>query len=298
MLDSAFRVPGTRFRFGFDGLMGLIPGLGDFVGAIFGAYGVLVARQMGAPLALQARMLANVGLDAAVGAIPLAGDLFDFAFKPHLRNLALLDRWRADPARTVRRTRLMLVVVPLAIVLMAVVTLVLAILGLIALTLFLWSRRLGREPRNERGTIIGLRQARKCHRIARHERGRALQPFVERRCIPGEVRLPERRRISEARHGSGLAAHQAREIRAEHRGCPGFQLVAGLTLRKQQFAALQLRLGRGCARGQRVGREDDGQGRDGQQHAQHQRSSGRQDCREFYRPCLNGTLRETTVLRG
>ena len=137
MLDSAFRVPGTRFRFGFDGLMGLIPGLGDFVGAIFGAYGVLVARQMGAPLALQARMLANVGLDAAVGAIPLAGDLFDFAFKPHLRNLALLDPWRADPARTVRRTRLMLVVVPLAIVLLAVVTLVLAILGLIALTRWL-----------------------------------------------------------------------------------------------------------------------------------------------------------------
>ena len=137
MLDNAFRVPGTRFRFGFDALMGLIPGFGDFVGAIFGAYGVLVARQMGAPLALQARMLANVGLDAAVGAIPLAGDLFDFAFKPHLRNLALLDRWRADPARTVRRTRLMLVVVPLAIVLLAVVTLVLAILGLIALTRWL-----------------------------------------------------------------------------------------------------------------------------------------------------------------
>ncbi len=137
MLDNAFRVPGTRFRFGFDALMGLIPGFGDFVGAIFGAYGVLVARQMGAPLALQARMLANVGLDAAVGAIPLAGDLFDFAFKPHLRNLALLDRWRADPARTVRRTRIMLVLVPVAIVLMAVVTLVLAIAGLVALTRWL-----------------------------------------------------------------------------------------------------------------------------------------------------------------
>lgn len=113
--------------------MGLVPGFGDFVGAVFGAYGVLVARQMGAPLALQARMLANVGLDAAVGAIPVAGDLFDFAFKPHLRNLALLDRWRRDPARTVRRTRLMLIVVPLAIMLIAVVSLALAIAGLVAL---------------------------------------------------------------------------------------------------------------------------------------------------------------------
>lgn len=137
LLDNAFHLPGTRLRFGFDALMGLIPGFGDFVGAIFGAYGVLVARQMGAPLALQARMLANIGLDAAVGAIPVAGDLFDFAFKPHLRNLALLDRWRGDPTRTVRRTRLMLVVVPVAIVLMAVVTLALAIVGLVALTRWL-----------------------------------------------------------------------------------------------------------------------------------------------------------------
>ena len=67
----------------------------------------------------------------------VAGDLFDFAFKPHLRNLALLDRWRGDPTRTVRRTRLMLVVVPVAIVLMAVVTLALAIVGLVALTRWL-----------------------------------------------------------------------------------------------------------------------------------------------------------------
>lgn len=134
LLDSAFRLPGTRFRFGFDALMGLVPGFGDFVGAVFGAYGVLVARRMGAPLPLQARMLANVAIDATVGAIPLAGDLFDFAFKPHLRNLALLDRWRSDPARTVRNTRLMLIVVPLAIILIAVVSLALAIVGLVALT--------------------------------------------------------------------------------------------------------------------------------------------------------------------
>lgn len=133
LLDRAFRVPGTQWRFGVDALIGLAPGIGDFLGAIFGAYGVLVAQQMGAPLSLQARMLANVLVDATVGAIPLAGDLFDFAFKPHLRNLALLDRWRHDPARTIRRTRLMLFVVPLAVVLTAFATLALAIGGLVAL---------------------------------------------------------------------------------------------------------------------------------------------------------------------
>lgn len=137
LLDSAFALPGTRFRFGIDALIGLVPGVGDFVGAVFGTYGVLVVRRMGAPLALQARMLANVGLDAAIGAVPLAGDLFDFAFKPHLRNLALLDRWREDPERTVRRTRLMLGVVPLSILLFAFVTLAIAIAGLVAIARWL-----------------------------------------------------------------------------------------------------------------------------------------------------------------
>lgn len=133
LLDDSFRVPGTRLRFGVDALIGLVPGFGDFIGAVFGAYGVLVARQMGAPLVLQARMLGNVLLDATAGAVPLAGDLFDFAFKPHRRNLTLLDRWRRDPARVERRTRVMLVVVPCALLAVAVATLVLAILGVTAL---------------------------------------------------------------------------------------------------------------------------------------------------------------------
>ena len=133
LLDSAFGVPGTRLRFGIDALIGLVPGFGDFVGAVFGAYGVLVARQLGAPLVLQTRMLGNVLLDATLGAIPVAGDLFDFAFKPHLRNLALLDRWRRDPARIERHSRAMLIVVTVAILAVAIVSLTLAIAGLIVL---------------------------------------------------------------------------------------------------------------------------------------------------------------------
>lgn len=137
LLDRAFTVPGTRWRFGVDALLGLAPGIGDFAGAVFGAYGVLVARQLGAPVALQLRMLGNVLIDALIGAIPLAGDLFDFAFKPHLRNLALLDRWRHDPARTARRTRAMLVAVPVALLLIAAASLALATAGIIALARWL-----------------------------------------------------------------------------------------------------------------------------------------------------------------
>jgi len=137
LLDQAFRVPGTRWRFGFDALMGLVPGFGDFAGGLFGAYGVLVARRMGAPLVLQVRMLGNVLVDSTIGAVPLAGDLFDFAFKMHQRNFALLEDWRRDPQRVVRHSRLMLVVMPLAIVLIAILTLALAIAGLVALARWL-----------------------------------------------------------------------------------------------------------------------------------------------------------------
>lgn len=137
LLDQAFRVPGTRWRFGFDALMGLVPGIGDFAGALFGAYGVLVARRMDAPLMLQVRMLGNVLIDATLGAVPLAGDLLDFAFKAHKRNFALLENWQRDPRRVVRHTRLMLLIVPLAIVLIAIVSLALAIAGLVALVRWL-----------------------------------------------------------------------------------------------------------------------------------------------------------------
>ncbi len=91
-LDGAFRLPGTRWRFGLDGLLGLIPGAGDSLTALVGAYIILEAWRAGAPPAVIARMLGNIGLDWAVGSVPLLGDLFDFAFKSHRRNVELLRR--------------------------------------------------------------------------------------------------------------------------------------------------------------------------------------------------------------
>ena len=92
LLDEAFRIPGTRWRIGLDGLAGFVPGIGDGVTALVALYPVLEAYRHGAPPALLARMLANLGIDTAVGAVPILGDIFDVAFKANRRNVELLRR--------------------------------------------------------------------------------------------------------------------------------------------------------------------------------------------------------------
>lgn len=99
LLDAQFRVPLTRWRFGLDGLLGLVPGAGDIATALVGAYGLVVAYQVGAPASIHVRMVLNLLIDAGVGTIPIAGDLFDFAFKANIRNERLLVRWLEERAR-------------------------------------------------------------------------------------------------------------------------------------------------------------------------------------------------------
>ena len=98
LLDSAFVIPGTRYRFGFDALIGLVPGLGDAVGAIFSGYIILQASRLGAPKSVVTRMIGNVALDTLVGWVPVLGDLFDVAWKSNLRNMALLETHLQQPA--------------------------------------------------------------------------------------------------------------------------------------------------------------------------------------------------------
>ena len=90
LLDSEFRVPGTRFRFGLDGLVGLLPGVGDAAGLAISSYIVLEAWRLGAPAHILVRMIANLVVDSAVGSVPIAGDLFDMAWKANSRNMNLL----------------------------------------------------------------------------------------------------------------------------------------------------------------------------------------------------------------
>ncbi len=90
LLDSRFRVPGTNFRVGLDGLIGLIPGIGDTLAALPSAYLVVRGYQLGARRRTIGRMALNTGVDFAIGSIPVVGDLFDLGFKGNVRNIDLL----------------------------------------------------------------------------------------------------------------------------------------------------------------------------------------------------------------
>jgi hypothetical protein len=93
LLDVAFILPGTRIRYGVDGIIRLIPIVGDLFATAFSLWLVREARALGAPWHVTTRMLGNVALDGVVGLVPLAGDAFDVLFRANMRNVRLLRRW-------------------------------------------------------------------------------------------------------------------------------------------------------------------------------------------------------------
>jgi hypothetical protein len=99
VLDDWFRIPGTSFRFGIDGIVGLIPGIGDILGGLASSIIVLAAWFRGVPYVTILRMVANVGIEVFVGMIPFVGDWFDIAWKANRRNYALLERSLNSPRK-------------------------------------------------------------------------------------------------------------------------------------------------------------------------------------------------------
>jgi hypothetical protein len=92
LIDGAFGLPGTRFRFGLNSIVGLLPVGGD---AVLGAISldiVYEGARLGVPRPLLARMIANVALEVAGGSVPILGDLFDMALKANLRNIAIIEK--------------------------------------------------------------------------------------------------------------------------------------------------------------------------------------------------------------
>lgn len=103
-LDTAFEIPGLRFRFGLDSILGLIPGVGDTITSLASLYILHAAARQGVPRATMARMGINVAIDYVVGAVPVVGDVFDLFWKSNQKNVTLLRRHLAETPTERRRS--------------------------------------------------------------------------------------------------------------------------------------------------------------------------------------------------
>lgn len=138
VLDDLVGVPGTRFRVGLDGVLGLVPGVGDSVTGAVSFYAMYVAYRLGAPPTVLARMLLNVLIDLVVGSVPFVGDLFDFGWKSNRKNVRLVERYALEPERIKASSRVLLVV-------FGVVT-VAGVVGIAFLAAWLLARVLATTP--------------------------------------------------------------------------------------------------------------------------------------------------------
>jgi hypothetical protein len=102
ILDSSIQLPGVPFRIGLDAIIGLVPVIGDLIGALLSAYILVMAARQGVPRVTLLRMGFNVTLEAMVGVIPVVGDVFDMAWKANLKNVALLRAHLENPNRAKR----------------------------------------------------------------------------------------------------------------------------------------------------------------------------------------------------
>ncbi len=115
LLDTWFRVPGTNIRFGLDGIIGFVPGVGDFLAGAASCIIVLAAFFRGVPLVTVARMAANIGIEVVVGAVPVLGNLFDIGWRANRRNYALLERSLTHGRRDTWRDWLFMAVIGLGL---------------------------------------------------------------------------------------------------------------------------------------------------------------------------------------
>ena len=104
ILDSVIPIPGTNWRIGLDGLIGLIPGVGYISAGAISTYILYQALRMGVPTMVVGRMLLNIVMESVVGVIPFFGDIFDFAFKANKRNVELLREYVDQPDTVKRRS--------------------------------------------------------------------------------------------------------------------------------------------------------------------------------------------------
>jgi hypothetical protein len=140
LLDSSIPVPGTKWKIGFDPIVGLIPGIGDLIGAVLSGYIILEAVRMEVPTFTLTRMLVNVGIDTVLGAVPAVGDLFDAVWKSNMMNVALLERHLVATGGAPPKRRNVVGVIALALIVLVLIVGAGLALGIFAARL-LWGLR-------------------------------------------------------------------------------------------------------------------------------------------------------------
>lgn len=133
-LDESIRIPIIGYRIGYDALVGLIPGVGDVAGMMVSSYIVLQAARFRIPRATLLRMIANVAVEALIGAIPLLGDVFDATYKANLRNVRLLHSRLEEaesPAAEDKRFLVTLLLVPVVLGVVILIAVVAAVILLV-----------------------------------------------------------------------------------------------------------------------------------------------------------------------
>jgi len=121
IMDEFVRVPGTKFRFGIDPLIGLIPVIGDTSSALVSAFALIQAARLGVPKILLGRMSVNILLNELIGVVPIIGDTFSFWFKSNARNYQIIKDHIATPG--VARRSDWVFVIGVLVVLFAIVCL-------------------------------------------------------------------------------------------------------------------------------------------------------------------------------
>ncbi len=119
VLDTWFRVPGTNIRFGLDGIVGFVPGIGDVLGGLASCIIVLAAYFRGVPLVTIARMITNLAIEVGVGLVPVLGNLFDIGWRANRRNYHLLERSLAASQRDTLRDWLYMGLLGLGLLILA-----------------------------------------------------------------------------------------------------------------------------------------------------------------------------------
>lgn len=133
LLDNSIRLPGG-FRIGLDGIIGLVPGVGDMLAGFLSTLILHQAFRRNMPKMVLARMLINILIDVGIGAIPIVGDLFDFWWKANLRNARLMDRYEREPGKVYRQST----IATIGFIVGTLALIGLLIAGVVALVALVW----------------------------------------------------------------------------------------------------------------------------------------------------------------